>query len=59
MLTEGRYLPPHKREGGTLENVVEERPNAARARALKGFLLKLIQLYNLEHMKGAFLSMET
>ena len=25
-----RYLPPHMREGGTLENVVGERPNAAK-----------------------------
>ena len=25
---------------------------------LKGFLLRLIHLHNLEHMKGAFLSME-
>ena len=25
-----RYLPPHKKEGGTLENVVGERPNATR-----------------------------
>ena len=33
MQAEFRYLPPHRREGGTLENVVGERPNAARARA--------------------------
>ena len=25
-----RYLPPHRREGGTLENVARERPNAAK-----------------------------
>ena len=25
-----RYLPSHRREGGTLENVARERPNAAR-----------------------------
>ena len=30
MQAEARYLPPHRREGGTLENVVRERPNAAR-----------------------------
>ena len=30
MQAEVRYLPPHRREGGTLENVVVERPNAAR-----------------------------
>ena len=30
MHTEVRYLPPHRREGGNLENVVGERPNAAR-----------------------------
>ena len=28
-------LPPHMREGGTLENVVGERPNATRTIALK------------------------
>ena len=31
MQVEARYLPPHRREGGNLENVVGERPNAARA----------------------------
>ena len=31
MQIEARYLPPHRREGGTLENVSRERPNAARA----------------------------
>ena len=30
MQAEVRYLPPYKREGGTLENVAGERPNAAR-----------------------------
>ena len=30
MQAEARYLPPHRREGGTLENVAGERPNAAR-----------------------------
>ena len=29
MKEEVRYLPPHMREGGTLENVARERPNAA------------------------------
>ena len=33
MQAEVRYLPPHRREGGTLENVVGERPNIARATA--------------------------
>ena len=28
-----RYLPPHKREGGTLENIAGERPNATRTTA--------------------------
>ena len=36
MQAEVRYLPPHKREGGTLENVVGERPNAAKTIALGG-----------------------
>ena len=31
MQVEARYPYPHRREGGTLENVAEERPNAARA----------------------------
>ena len=31
MQVEVRYLPPHRREGGTLTNVAEERPNASRA----------------------------
>ena len=35
MQAEVRYLFPHKREGGTLENVVGERPNAAKTTALK------------------------
>ena len=33
MQAEARYLPPHGREGGTLENVAGERPNATRATA--------------------------
>ena len=28
-----RYLPPHKREGSTLENIAGERPNATRTTA--------------------------
>ena len=35
MQAEVRYLPPHRREGGTLENVAGERPNAARATTLQ------------------------
>ena len=31
MQVEVRYLPPHRREGGTLENVARERLNVARA----------------------------
>ena len=31
MQAEARYLPFHRREGGTLENVAKERPNATRA----------------------------
>ena len=31
MQAETRYLLPHKREGDTLENVVGERPNEAKA----------------------------
>ena len=31
MQVEVRYLLPHKRDGGALENVVRERPNVARA----------------------------
>ena len=50
MHAEVRYLPPHKREGGTLDNIARERPNVARTTALRGFLLKLIQLHNLEYM---------
>ena len=53
-----RYFPPHKREGGTLENVAREIPNAARTIDPRGFLLRLIQLHNLEYMKEACLSME-
>ena len=30
MQAEVRYLPPHRGEGGSLKNVVEERPNATR-----------------------------
>ena len=33
MQAEVRYLPPNMREGGTLENIVGERPNAARTTA--------------------------
>ena len=33
MKTKARYIPPHKREGGTLGNVVGERPNATKATA--------------------------
>ena len=28
--TEVRYLPPHRREGGTMGNIAGERPNVAR-----------------------------
>ena len=31
MQTDIRYLPSHRRKGGTLENVAREKPNAARA----------------------------
>ena len=31
MQVEVRYLPPYRREGGTLENIVGERPNPATA----------------------------
>ena len=31
MQADVRYRPPHRRKGGTLENIVEERPNAVRA----------------------------
>ena len=30
MHAEVRYLPPYRREGGTLENIVGERPNVAK-----------------------------
>ena len=30
MQAEVSYLPPHRRQGGTLENVAGERPNVAR-----------------------------
>ena len=33
MQAEVRYLPPHRREGGTMENVAGERPNVARTTA--------------------------
>ena len=35
MQVEVRYLSPHRREGGTLENVARERLNAARATVLQ------------------------
>ena len=35
MQTEPRYLPPHRRYGGTLKNVAREKPNVVRAIALK------------------------
>ena len=56
---EFRYIPPYMREGGTLENVAGEIPNAARTTTPQSnFFLRLIQLHNLEYMKEAFLSME-
>ena len=58
MQVEARYLPPHRREGGTLENIAKEKPNELEPQPLKGFLLKLTPLHNLEHMKGAFLLTE-
>ena len=33
MKAEVRYLPPHRKDGGTMENVVRERPNATRTTA--------------------------
>ena len=36
MQAKARYLPPHRIEGGSLENVVWGRPNAARAIAPQG-----------------------
>ena len=36
-----RYLPPHMREGGTLENVAGERPNAARTTSPQRIFAKM------------------
>ena len=53
-----RYLPPHIKEGGTLENVVGERPNAARATTPQRIFAQINLVTQPEYMKEAFLSME-
>ena len=58
MQAEVRYLSPHRREGSTLENVTRERPNATMTTTPKRIFAQTNPFTHLEHMNGAFLSME-
>ena len=54
MQTEVRNLPPHRREGGTLENIIEERPNAAKATTPQRIFAHTNPLTQLGAYEGGF-----
>ena len=54
MQVEARYLPPHRREGGTLENIAKEKPNAARATAPQRIFAQTNPLTQLRAYEGGF-----
>ena len=54
MQAEVRYLPPHRREGGTLENVVGERSNVARATTPQKIFVQTNPLTQPEAYEGGF-----
>ena len=49
-----RYLPPQRREGRTLENVVGERPNAARTTAPQRIFAQTNPITHLGVYEGGF-----
>ena len=53
-----RYFPPHVREGGILENVAGERPNAARTTAPQRIFPQTNPIIHPGVYEEAFLSME-
>ena len=54
MQVEIRYLPPHRREGDTMENVAGERPNATRTIALKRIFAQTNPITQPEVYEGGF-----
>ena len=54
MQVEVRYLPPHEREGGTLENVAWERPNATRVTAPQKIFAQTNPITQLGAYEGGF-----
>ena len=54
MQIEARYLPPHRREGGTLENVAGERPNATRATTPKRIFARTNPITQPRAYEGGF-----
>ena len=59
MQVEARYLPPRRREDGTLENVAGERPNAARATTSQRIFAQTNPLTQPRAYEGTFLSMKS
>ena len=49
-----RYLPPYRREGGNLENVAWERPNAARTIAPQRIFAQTNPITQPEVYEGGF-----
>ena len=58
MQAEIRYLPPYMRDRGTLENVIGERPNAARTIASQRIFAQTNSITQPGVYEEAFLSME-
>ena len=54
MQTEVRYLPPHRREGSTLENVAWESPNVAKATVPQRIFTQINPLTQLGAYEGGF-----
>ena len=58
MQVEIRCIPPHKSEGGTLVNVIGERPNVVRTIAPYRIFAQTNPITQLGVYEGAFLLME-
>ena len=54
MQAEVSYLPPHRREGATLENVAGERPNVARTTTPQRIFAQTILITQPEVYEGGF-----
>ena len=54
MQAEVRYLPHHRREGGTLENIAGERPNAAKTTAPQRIFVQINSITQPRVYEGSF-----